>query len=146
MSPTSSGIARKHHGHCGCAGVQYSVDGPLRGVVNCHCDRCRRMTGHFMAATAARVADLSVDDPECLLRWWAPTEAVGYGSCSRCGSTLFWKSGDRPDVWSIAAGTLDQPTGLSTTTALFVAEASDYHRLDHELREILRDEVRPPVA
>ena len=99
-----------------------------------------------MAATSARVADLSVDDPECLLQWWAPTEAVGYGFCSRCGSTLFWKSSDRPDVWSIAAGTLDQPTGLSTTTALFVAEASDYHRLDHQLREILRDEVRPPVA
>jgi len=27
---------------------------PLRPVVACHCTQCRRMTGHFLAATAAR--------------------------------------------------------------------------------------------
>jgi len=41
-----------------CGAVRYEVRGPLRPVVACHCTQCRRMTGHFLAATAAREADL----------------------------------------------------------------------------------------
>lgn len=96
-----------------------------------------------MAATATRVADLTVDDPHGVLRWWSPTSEVGYGFCGRCGSTLFWKSADRPEVWSITAGSLDRPTGLTTTKALFVGDASDYHRLDHHLTEFTDDDATP---
>ena len=131
-------------GHCSCTAVSYTVDGPLRDVVNCHCDRCRRITGHFMAATAAAIADITIADPNTNLAWYEPTADVGYGFCRACGSTLFWRSADRPDVWSITAGSLDQPTGLTTTRALFVAEAGDYHRLDHELIGIPYDGRVPP--
>jgi hypothetical protein len=131
-------------GRCSCASVSYVVDGPLRDVVNCHCDRCRRITGHFMAATAAAVADMSITDTGASLTWYEPTDEVGYGFCRTCGSTLFWRSADRADVWSISAGTLDQPTGLTTTRALFVAEAGDYHRLDHDLIEVQYDGGTPP--
>ena len=41
--------------------------------------------------------------------------------------------------YSVAAGTLDPPTGLSTVHALFVADASDYHRLDPDLPHHLHD-------
>ena len=49
-----------HEGGCMCAAVRYQVTGPLRDVVGCHCSQCRRMTGHFMAASAARLADFSI--------------------------------------------------------------------------------------
>ncbi len=52
---------------------------------------------------------------------------------------MFWRAGAHPDKLCIAAGTLDQPTGLRTTRAWWVAEAADYHvlpadieRFDHE--------------
>lgn len=119
-------------GRCLCGAVTYRVDGPLRDVVNCHCHRCRRHTGHFMAATQAAADHLEVDD-DGAVRWYEPGDRVRYGFCGTCGSTLFWKSDTRPDAVSIAAGTLDPPTGLSTTQALFVAAASDYHRPDPSL-------------
>jgi hypothetical protein len=31
-------------------------------------------------------------------------------------------------VWAVCAGTLDPPTGLTTVSAWWVDEASDYHR------------------
>src|SRR2546430_13235579 len=43
-----------------CGAVRYSIAGPLRPVVMCHCTQCRRMTGHIMAATGARRADFSL--------------------------------------------------------------------------------------
>src|SRR6516164_7818396 len=49
-------------GRCLCGAVSFQVFGDLRDVFNCHCHRCRRFTGHHMAATAADVADLKIED------------------------------------------------------------------------------------
>ncbi|RYB93606.1 GFA family protein [Nocardioides oleivorans] len=124
-------------GGCLCGAVRYEVDGPLRDVWNCHCERCRRWTGHHLAASAAAASDVTVGDPSAV-RWYAAAPGVHYGSCATCGSSLFWKVDAEPGHLSIAAGTLDQPTGLATTTAWWVSEAADYHRradglVEHDL-------------
>lgn len=120
-------------GRCLCGAISFQVFGPLRDVYNCHCGRCRRFTGHHMAATATDLADLDVDDPDSNLRWYFPVEQSGYGFCSECGSSLFWRSRATPARISICAGTLEPPTGIRTVQAWWTSEASDYHdRLDTE--------------
>lgn len=116
-------------GACLCREVRYTVSGAVRDVVNCHCERCRRITGHFMAASGCDVDDLQFDADRSL-RWYEAGPGVFYGFCGTCGSTLFWRTDGRPGWISIAAGTLDQPTGLRTSSALWTAEAADYHTLD----------------
>lgn len=123
MSGPVPGRAR---GRCDCGGVAYDVTGPLRDVWDCHCPRCRRITGHHMAATAAAPADV-VLTADGTLRWYEPAAGVEYGFCGTCGSTLFWRTAGRPDKLVIAAGTLDGPTGLRTTKAWWCAEAGDYY-------------------
>ena len=91
-----------------------------------------------MAGTAAPLEAITLLSDDTL-RWYEPTDDVAYGFCGECGSSLFWRSDDRPDVWTITAGTLDQPTGLTTTTALFTDDAGDYHRLDESLVQYPRD-------
>ena len=114
-------------GRCLCGDISFRVHGPLRDVVDCHCHRCRRFTGHHMAATAADTSDLDVDDPESLLRWYHTVPDAGYAFCSRCGSSLFWRATATPERTVICAGTLDPPTGLTTVRACWISEASDYH-------------------
>lgn len=119
------------HGRCLCGGVRYAVRGELREVINCHCERCRRFTGHHMATTSAPLDDIRVEDQDALLTWFFPVPEAGYGFCSRCGSSLFWQSSADAARWAISAGTLDPPTGLRTVQAWWVSQASDYHaRLD----------------
>lgn len=115
------------HGRCLCGGVRFTLRGESRDVVNCHCERCRRFTGHHMAATSASVGDIEVDDEDALLTWFFPVPEAGYGFCSRCGSSLFWQSSADEARWSICAGTLDPPTGMTTVQAWWVSHASDYH-------------------
>lgn len=91
-----------------------------------------------MAATAADLRDV-VFDADATLQWYASTDTVDYGFCKTCGSTLFWRASDKPGHLSIAAGTLDLPTGLSTTVALYGAEASDYHHLDRSITTVPYD-------
>jgi len=82
-----------------------------------------------MAATAAHPSQVRFDADETLT-WYSPdptSATVEYGFCRRCGSSLFWRAAAIADQLSICAGTLDQPTGLTTTRAWWVAEAPDYH-------------------
>lgn len=85
-----------------------------------------------MAATGCADADLAMED-EATLRWYEPATGVFYGFCGTCGSTLFWRSDGNPGWTSVAAGTLDQPTGLRTQAAWWTAEAADYHTLDETI-------------
>jgi hypothetical protein len=115
-------------GRCLCGAVSYDVTGPLRDVLDCHCHRCRRFTGHHMAATSAAVGDMHISDEEGQLTWFFPVEEAGYAFCGRCGSSLFWQGRGTPEWISICAGTLEPPTGLRTVEAWWVSEASDYHQ------------------
>jgi hypothetical protein len=130
---------RRAGGSCGCGAVTFSVHGPLRDVIDCHCERCRKFTGHHMAATDAPSASVIIVDPGGELRWYSPVAGVHYGFCARCGSSLFWRTDDDTSVLSICAGTLDVPTGLRTTRAWWVSQASDYFRRDASLDELERE-------
>ena len=88
-----------------------------------------------MAATRALTADVSITSDT--VSWFSPDPGVEYGFCRRCGSSLFWRAESRPEFLNLCAGSLDQPTGLHTTTAWWVAEHADYHEpaaglIDHE--------------
>lgn len=111
--------------------MTYEIAGPARGVINCHCSRCRSHTGHFMAATQAARDDVVISGDT--LTWYDATDEVQYGFCSTCGSTLFWRTSRRPERLSIAAGTLIPPTGLETIATIYRDFASDYHIFDESI-------------
>lgn len=112
-------------GRCLCNAVTYTVDGPLREAIACHCSQCRRSSGNFVVATAAANGDLTVDGV-ANLAWHRSSDAAERGFCRACGSNLFWRrfGGDRT---SIMAGTLDPPTGVSIALHIFVADKSDFY-------------------
>ena len=115
-----------------CGIVSFTVTGALRDVWNCHCHRCRRFTGHHMAATSASASLVAIVGADNVT-WYSPVPSVEYGFCRTCGSSLFWRATERSDTLSITAGSLDQPTGLATTTAWWTAEHSDYHPANERL-------------
>ncbi len=118
--------SQTHSGRCECGGVVFTISGPLREVWNCHCGRCRRFTGHHMAATATTLQNIHFETASTLT-WYEAHPTAHYGFCNVCGSSLFWRTTTKPDHLSVCAGTLDTPTGLRTTTAWWVSEAADYH-------------------
>lgn len=113
-------------GGCECGGVRYAVDAPLRDVVVCHCGRCRRTHGDSAGYTECPAAALELPAAGTL-RWYV-ADGRERGFCSTCGGSLFWRV-TGSDTVSIAAGTLDQPTGLTTVAHIFVASAGDYEVL-----------------
>jgi len=117
-----------HSGSCLCGGVRYQIQGALRDVVACHCSQCRKTSGHFVAMTSAPLDAISFLAANSLV-WYRSSESAERGFCNRCGGNLFWRQLDGETV-SIAAGTLDTPTGLKIREHIFVADKSDYYELE----------------
>lgn len=113
-----------HSGGCLCGGVRYVVSGPLRDVVVCHCSRCRQTHGHVAAYAACAAKDLEIV-ADTTLQWYQ-ADGRARGFCNNCGASIFWQAFDRPTI-SIAAGTLDPPTGLTTIAQIHTADPGDYY-------------------
>lgn len=119
------------NGSCACGSVTFRTEGSLRPVILCHCETCRKQSGHVWAATSVPLDRFHLirDDG---LAWFSATPKARRGFCARCGSSLFWQP-EGGDTISIAAGSLDGATGLKTDCHWFVAEAGDYYDLDDGL-------------
>ena len=117
-------------GGCLCGAVRYEVTGPLRDVLICHCEECRRWGGHVSASSAARKEELVLVQSRGL-RWIDSPDSDAHarrGFCGECGSSLFWDPPGRETI-SITAGTLDDATGLRIVSHWFVSDAGAYYDL-----------------
>ena len=122
-------------GSCLCGGVRYEVHGPLRDILFCHCENCRRTHGNFSAYTSARRADLVITSDETL-RWYHTdkdvTPDVQRGFCGVCGASVFWDPRGYEYVY-ISAGSVDPPTGIKGAGHIWLSEAGDYYEITDDL-------------
>jgi hypothetical protein len=117
-------------GRCLCGAVTYEVRGLLRDVVLCHCEECRRWSGTGAGAFASAHDDDLVVSGDTV-RWVespASNRHARRAFCSNCGSSLFWKAADAERT-GIAAGTLDEPTGLGRAAHIYSSDAADWDEL-----------------
>ncbi|MEP3348030.1 MAG: GFA family protein [Litoreibacter sp.] len=115
-------------GSCLCGSITYTVNGPLRPVVACHCQQCRKTSGHHVAATSALRGDIEISGE---VAWYASSPTARRGFCATCGSQLFW---DGPGVnMSIFAGSFDGDAGLRLAGHIFCADKGGYYDISSDL-------------
>lgn len=119
-------------GSCLCGVVQYEVDPPALVFQNCHCSRCRKLTGTAFSANM-------IVKPE-QFRWLSGEEQLGRFEledakyfatcfCKRCGSTLPWLvQGGRSVV--VPVGTMDDPLQEQPTQNIHWASRADWFNED----------------
>ena len=78
-------VDNSHNGGCYCGAVRYRVEGPLRGVINCHCNQCRKLNGNFGAHSKAPTEDIEIIRQDGL-SWFQITDSARRGFCHRCGT------------------------------------------------------------
>jgi hypothetical protein len=114
-------------GGCLCGAVRFEVSEPLVSSGYCHCTRCQRRTG-TAASPGARIApgSLRVLSGEELIRAYEPDDGFAKVFCSACGSSLWSRSQQDPDVVSIRLGAFDADPGIRPTYRQFVAYAAPW--------------------
>ena len=84
-------------GACFCTGVAFRAELPSKWVAHCHCTMCRRIHGAAFVTWVGMSGERArIVDDEGLLRWYKSSPGAERGFCSRCGSTLFFRSSKWP--------------------------------------------------
>jgi hypothetical protein len=121
-------------GSCPCGAVRFTVAGPLRDVIVCHCGACRDANGgRPWAASAARRDDLELEAPASLLWEKAPVSSYGAsrGFCRWCRAYVLWDAPGRETI-SLGAALVDDGGDLSVAAHIWVpADEQDALRAGH---------------
>ena len=125
----------KTTGGCLCGAVRYEINDKLRGIVNCHCSKCRKFHGNYGAYTSIQYNSLTLLKQQSL-KWYKSitdeTPNVYRGFCAECGSSLFWHPRDQERI-AVAAGSLDDPIKLKTIGHVWISQISDYYQINDDL-------------
>lgn len=121
-------------GRCECGAVAFEVTGAREAVTACHCSQCRRTSGHVWASTHAPFANLTFTEDRGLT-WFQSSDWASRGFCKLCGSSLFYRMKDEEGI-GIAAGALDEPTGLRMGKHIFVRDKGPYYTIADDVPQI----------
>jgi len=111
--------------------VSFEVAGDLPGPDACHCQMCRKQSGHVFASTDVPRDAVTVQGAD-RITWFRSSDSVRRGFCSVCGSSLFWDPVGR-DWIAVAMGAFDDPTGTKLAKHIFVADKGDYYDIADDL-------------
>ncbi|MFQ5698702.1 MAG: GFA family protein [Myxococcota bacterium] len=139
--PTRPGVVR---GSCLCAAVRYELEGELRGIVHCHCSRCRKARGaaHASNLFAAAAALRFVCGQDRIESFEVPdAERFTASFCRVCGSPLPRLLGGQPIV-GIPAGSLDDDPGARERMHIYCGSRAPWFEIDDDLP---RFEEGPPA-
>jgi hypothetical protein len=131
-------------GGCLCGGVRFEVTEAPSRAGYCHCTRCQRRTG-TAASPQARIerGSLRITKGEELIRAYEPDDGFAKLFCSECGSALWSRHPEDPEVVSIRLGAFDRDPGVRPSYRQFVAYAAPWEPLpDDGLPRY--PEARPP--
>jgi len=132
-------------GGCLCGGVRFEIDAPLGPASYCHCTRCQRRTGTASSAQA-RIApgSLTVTQGEELIRVYEPPTGFAKLFCGACGSALWSRGREDPQIMSVRLGVFDEDPGVRPQWRQFVAYAAAWEAIPDD--GLARHAERPPPA
>ena len=112
-------------GGCGCGAVRWELSEPATAAVYCHCKRCQRRTGSGAAAGAVVSSGaLRITEGEEHIAAWIPDEGFEKHFCSLCGSALFSRSPDDPELMMPRLGSFDGDPGVRPSLRQFTDYAA----------------------
>ncbi len=125
----NSAMSDSWKGRCLCGGVHYQAGGAALAQLICHCRDCQRASGS--AGLPIVVVHASGFSCEGEIRPYTMRGGSGMPTtrnfCAHCGSLLFGTPHHAPEIVTIYAGTLDEPSRFRAEFAQFTSER---HLLD----------------
>src|SRR5271165_2392302 len=133
-------MAKTVTGGCMCGAVRYEYAGEPIFAGNCHCRDCQRAGGGAGSAVfGVSKAGLKITGPvkyhEVL---GGSGQKISRGFCSTCGARLVSFPSSSPDLATIAAGSLDDPSSYKPQMDIFTASAQPWDVMDPALPKFPR--------
>lgn len=124
----------KAAGKCLCGAIDFSVAMPTKWVAHCHCTQCQRAHGAaFVTWVGVEEAQLTLDDPSGALTWFQSSHDARRGFCTRCGSSLFFRSARWPGEVHVARANFTDPIDRMPQAHVFFDTHVDWVAIEDNL-------------
>ena len=122
-------------GGCLCGAIRYECTAEPVGAGHCYCRDCQKSAGSGHASTLfVPNAALTVSGEVKYYEKQADSgRAVRRGFCPSCGSQLFSRAAVLPDFVGIRAGSLDDPSWVKLTMAIYTSSAQPWDVIAQDL-------------
>jgi hypothetical protein len=117
-------------GRCLCGKIRYEISEPPLAMMYCHCRECRRATGSSLNTSIfVRREHFRVVAGEALVSAHETSPGNLRHFCSGCGSPLFKRFPDPPDLITVRAGTLEGDPGIRPSGHIWVSEKAPWFEI-----------------
>lgn len=121
-------------GSCLCGAVRFHLELPSKWCAHCHCSMCRKAHGAgYVTWVGFEAERFTLDAGEDALTWFDSSAGAQRGFCSRCGSTMFFRSERWAGELHVALGSLDDPIDREPQAHAFHDSHVDWMPLDDAL-------------
>jgi hypothetical protein len=121
-------------GGCLCGGVRFRVTGKLGPAGYCHCKQCQRASGSAFASNApVRTSYFAITSGADLVREYESSPGKYRAFCSCCGSPVYSRRDDEPDVRRLRLGTIDGDPGRRPLGHVWVSSKAPWHAIHDSL-------------
>ena len=126
-----------YSGSCLCGEIRYEINGEPMRAANCHCDDCRKATG------ASYATNFFFKENDIVVTQGSPKEFSHKSDkgntmikqfCGNCGSQLFGKNSNRPNMVSLRAGVQDQTDLIKPTVNVYLSSRIASTPVDPDLK------------
>lgn len=116
-----SAAASSFDGACLCGALRFRIHAPTKWCAHCHCSQCQRAHGAaFVTWVGVESDQFEILESESL-RWYASSAEASRGFCSRCGSSVLFRSSRWPGEMHVARanipGNIDREPAAHAFTA-----------------------------
>jgi hypothetical protein len=138
----------RYTGGCLCGAVRYEADGEPKFMGHCYCADCRKASGSgfipFMGFAASAVR-LTGETRKFISQSARGGDAVR-NSCPVCGGLVFGGKAGKDAMFTIYAGSLDDPSLFHPSVAIFTRGRPAWAVIPPELKIFERDLARPHAS
>jgi GNAT superfamily N-acetyltransferase len=117
-------------GSCLCRGIRFEITGELGLIAQCHCADCRKAQGSaFAVNTSVAREHFRFTAGEDLLRCYESAPGKHRCFCSKCGSPVYSRRDDAPEVVRPRLGLLDGDIGAKPAAHGWTSDKAPWERL-----------------
>jgi len=118
-------------GSCQCSGVSFRIIGELPPIQVCHCIQCRKAQGTAFATNMpVERAAFQLDGGAELITEYESSPGKKRAFCRRCGSPIYSRRDDLPQVLRIRAGLINEPLPVRPAAHFHVGEKANWWPFD----------------
>ena len=135
-------------GGCLCGSVRYELTETPEAYAACHCGMCRKFSGGIELGIQV-MPDGVKFIPTQTLAIYESSDWAERGFCTSCGSSIFWRltaEGEMQGMFSIAAGSLDDMSGMEFGAEVYIDHKPASHEFAGERDRMTEAEVLEAVG